>query len=66
MAPGEGKEAGGEEVPRSPVMDEKDALPDTEANGQESTKAHARGHDPKKQELLRRLDRLASRLEAKG
>jgi tetratricopeptide (TPR) repeat protein len=66
MAPGEGKEAGGEEVPRSPVMDEKDALPDTEANGQESTKVHARGHDPKKQELLRRLDRLASRLEAKG
>lgn len=67
MSPGEGQETGGEGAPQSPEVDGKDALtPDMEANGQESTKAHARGQDPKKQELLRRLDRLASRLEAKG
>lgn len=67
MAPGEGKETGGEGAPQRPEGDQKEALsPDMKTNGQETTKAYARGQDPKKQELLRRLDRLASRLEAKG
>ncbi|MBS3780890.1 MAG: tetratricopeptide repeat protein [Desulfovermiculus sp.] len=67
MAPGEEKETGGEGFQESPEVDVQDALsPDMGDNGQETTKAYARGQDPKKQELLRRLDRLASRLEAKG